>query len=79
MTRRFDRVGGEKRHVQTLCGLAHYDFNMVGAYSYEQAFSVMRRLRLSKADATQMYRRMLFNVIARNQDDHTKNIAFIQG
>jgi serine/threonine-protein kinase HipA len=77
MTRRFDRVGGEKRHVQTLCGLAHYDFNMVGAYSYEQAFSVMRRLRLSKADATQMYRRMLFNVIARNQDDHTRNIAFI--
>jgi serine/threonine-protein kinase HipA len=77
MTRRFDRVGGEKRHVQSLCGLAHYDFKLAGAYSYEQAFSVMRRLRLSKADATQMYRRMLFNVISRNQDDHTRNIAFV--
>lgn len=77
MTRRFDRRRGEKIHMQSLCGLAHYDFNMAGAYSYEQAFSVMRRLRLSKAEAIQLYRRMVFNVIARNQDDHTKNIAFL--
>ncbi len=77
MTRRFDRVSGEKCHMQSLCGIAHYDFNMAGAYSYEQAFAVMRKLRLSKADAAEQYRRMLFNIIARNQDDHTKNIAFL--
>ena len=77
MTRRFDRQDGEKIHMQSLCGLAHYDFNMAGAYGYEQAFAVMRKLRLSKAEAVQQYRRMVFNVIARNQDDHTKNIAFL--
>ena len=79
MTRRFDRPDGRKLHMQSLCGIAHYDFNMAGAYSYEQAFEIMRRLRLSKAEALQMYRRMIFNVLARNQDDHTKNIAFLMG
>lgn len=79
MTRRFDRGDGEKLHLQSLCGMAHYDYNMPGAYGYEQAFEVMRRLRLSKAEAVQQYRRMLFNVVARNQDDHTKNIAFLMG
>lgn len=79
MTRRFDRVNGEKCHMQSLCGIAHYDFNMAGAYSYEQAFAVMRKLRLSKADAAEQYRRMVFNIIARDQDDHTKNIAFLMG
>ena len=79
MTRRFDRQNGQKLHMQSLCGIAHYDFNIAGAYSYEQAFEVMRKLRMSKADAAQQYRRMLFNVIARNQDDHTKNIAFLMG
>ncbi len=77
MTQRFDRRRGEKLHLQSLCGLAHYDYNLAGAYSYEQAFMVMRRLRLSKADAIEQYRRMAFNVLARNQDDHTKNIAFL--
>ena len=77
MTRRFDRVQGRKIHLQSLCGLAQYDFNLAGAYSYEQAFAVMRVLRLSKADAVQQFRRMAFNVVARNQDDHTKNIAFL--
>jgi serine/threonine-protein kinase HipA len=77
LTRRFDRRQGGKIHMQSLCGLAHYDFNQAGAYSYEQAFAVMRKLRLSKADAMEQYRRMAFNVIARNQDDHTKNIAFL--
>ncbi len=77
LTRRFDRADGGKLHLQTLCGLAHYDFNMAGAYSYEQVFAVMRRLRLSKAEAAQQYRRMVFNVIARNLDDHTKNISFL--
>ena len=78
MTRRFDRPGGkEKLHVQSLCGIAHFDFNARGAYSYEQAFLIMRELRLPYTDAEQQYRRMVFNVVARNQDDHTKNIAFI--
>ena len=77
LTRRFDRQNHEKLHMQSLCGMAHYDFNHPGAYSYEQAFAVMRQLRLSKQDAIQQYRRMVFNVIARNQDDHTKNIGFL--
>ncbi len=79
MTSRFDRTGDKKVHMQTLCGIAHYDYNMAGAYSYEQAFTVMRRLRLSKAEAAEQYRRMVFNVVARNQDDHTKNIAYLMG
>lgn len=78
MTRRFDRLNGnEKVHMQTLCGIAHYDYKMLHAYSYEQAFQVMRRLRLPYSQAEEMYRRMVFNVIARNQDDHTKNISFL--
>ncbi len=77
MTKRFDRVNGNKQHMQSLCGMAHYDFNSAGVYSYEQAFEVMRKLRLSKAEASEQYRRMLFNIISRNQDDHTKNISFL--
>ncbi len=77
MTKRFDRLKGKKLHMQSLCGIAHYDFNLAGGYSYEQAFSVMRQLRLSKAEAVEQYRRMLFNIIARNMDDHTKNISFL--
>ena len=78
MTKRFDRIGSsEKIHMQTLCGMAHYDYKMLHAYSYEQAFQVMRRLRLPYGQAEQMFRRMVFNVIARNQDDHTKNISFL--
>ncbi len=77
MTRRFDRVNGHKLHMETLCGLAHYDFNMLHAYSYEQAFGIMRRMRLTYPEAEELYRRMVFNVVARNQDDHTKNISFL--
>jgi serine/threonine-protein kinase HipA len=78
LTRRFDRVNGnEKIHMQTLCGLAHYDYQLFHAFSYEQLFQVMRGLRLPYSDAEQMYRRMVFNIIARNQDDHTKNVAFL--
>ena len=78
MTKRFDRVGGkEKLHMQTLCGIAHYDYKMLRAYSYEQAFLVMRQLRLPYFQAEEMFRRMIFNVVARNQDDHTKNISFL--
>jgi len=78
MTRRFDRPGGGARlHLQSLCALAHFDFNAAGAYSYEQAFQVMRELRLPYSNAEQQFRRTVFNIIARNQDDHTKNIAFL--
>lgn len=78
LTRRFDRVGGsEKIHMQTLCGIAHYDFQLPGAYSYEQALMVMRRMKLPFTDAVEFFRRAVFNVVARNQDDHTKNISFL--
>jgi serine/threonine-protein kinase HipA len=78
MTRRFDRSGAnEKIHMQTLCSLAHFDFKTAGAYSYESVFEVMRKLRLPFTQAEQLYRRMVFNVISRNQDDHTKNISFL--
>jgi serine/threonine-protein kinase HipA len=76
MTKRFDRKNGnEKIHVQTFCALQHYDFNQVSGYSYEQLFQTMRLLRLTYTEAEQMYRRMVFNVLARNCDDHTKNFA----
>mgnify|MGYP000185296158 CR=1 FL=1 len=77
MTRRFDRVEGQKIHMQTLTGIAHYDFNNIGSTSYEQLFQVMRKLKLGNNQLEQMYRRMIFNVIGRNQDDHTKNTSFI--
>lgn len=78
MTMRFDREGGgEKHHVQTFCAMKHFDFNLVNSYSYEQLFQCMRELKLTYADAEQMFRRMVFNVIARNCDDHTKNFSFL--
>lgn len=78
MTRRFDRTEtGDKLHMQSLCALAHFDYNAAGAYSYEQALQVMRQLGLSNAEIEQQFRRMVFNIIMRNQDDHTKNIAFL--
>lgn len=77
LTKRFDRQNGKKIHMQTLCGLAHYDYRLLRGYSYEQAFNVMRELRLSYAQAQEMFRRMVFNVVVRNQDDHTKNISFL--
>lgn len=77
MTKRFDREGGGiKHHIQTFCALKHFDYNLVTSFSYEQLFQTMRELKLSYADAEQMYRRMVFNVIARNCDDHTKNFSF---
>lgn len=77
LTKRFDRANGEKIHMQTLCGIAHYDFHLHRAYSYEQAFNVMRRLRLPYSQAEEMFLRMVFTVVIRNQDDHTKNISFL--
>ena len=77
LTKRFDRQNGEKIHMQTLCGIAHYDYRNPRSYSYEQAFNVMRALRLPYSQAQEMYRRLVFNVVIRNQDDHTKNISFL--
>lgn len=77
LTKRFDRVNGEKIHMQTLCGIAHFDYRLLRAYSYEQAFNVMRSLRLPYSQAQEMFRRVVFNVVTRNQDDHTKNISFL--
>lgn len=79
LTKRFDRENGEKIHMQTLCALAHYDYRLARTYSYEQAFNTMRTLRLPYSQAQEMFRRMVFNVVVRNQDDHTKNIAFLMG
>ncbi|MGE0932146.1 type II toxin-antitoxin system HipA family toxin [Peijinzhouia sedimentorum] len=77
MTKRFDREDNIKHHIQSLCGLQHYDFNDMNGYSYEQVFQTMRLLRLSYPEAEEMFRRMVFNVLATNYDDHTKNFSFI--
>ncbi len=78
MTRRFDRTdSGAKLHKQTLGAMAHYDYNDPASYSYEQAVQVMRRLNLPLPQIEQQFSRALFNVIARNQDDHVKNIAYL--
>jgi len=78
MTRRFDRTpDNQKYHVQSFCALLHFDFNEVNAFSYEQLFETMRILGLPYPEAEQLYRRMVFNVMSRNCDDHTKNFAFI--
>ncbi len=78
MTRRFDRTpDGGKLHLQSLCALGHYDFNQAGGYSYEQAFDLARRLGLEAPALEELYRRAVFNILMRNQDDHTKNISFL--
>lgn len=77
MTKRFDRQENNIRHhIQTLCAIQHYDFNNIYGYSYEQVFQTMRLLRLKYPEAEQMFRRMVFNVLATNCDDHTKNFSF---
>ncbi len=78
MTKRFDRIeNGEKLHMLSLSGLAHFDFNNAGAYGYEQAMLIIRQLRLPTSAIEEMFRRMAFNILARNQDDHVKNIVFL--
>jgi serine/threonine-protein kinase HipA len=78
MTKRFDRLeNGDKLHMQSLAALAHLDFNDPAAHSYEQALAVIRRLGLTMDAVEEQFRRMVFNVVARNQDDHVKNIAFL--
>lgn len=78
MTKRFDRTDdGAKLHMQSLAAMAHYDFNMAGAYGYEQAIMTIKQLGLGSEALEQQFRRMVFNIVARNQDDHVKNIAFL--
>lgn len=78
MTKRFDRMeDGDKLHVQTLCAMDQADYNAPGSYSYESALMVYRDLELSRLEQIELYRRMVFNVLAHNQDDHTRNIAFM--
>jgi len=78
MTKRFDREDCyTKHHVQTFCAMQHLDYNRITSYSYEQLFQTMRELKLTYAQAEQLFRRMVFNVIARNCDDHTKNFSFM--
>ena len=77
MTRRFDRDESGKIHMQSLCAMAHYDFNAAGQYGYEQALQVIQKLDLGYPAVEEFFRRLVFNVLARNQDDHTRNIAFL--
>ena len=77
MTKRFDRENGKKHHIQSLCAISHYDYKSPGAYSYEQAFQVIRKLKMSHECTEQLFRRMALNIVGRNQDDHTKNMSFI--
>ncbi|MGM0565064.1 MAG: type II toxin-antitoxin system HipA family toxin [Pseudomonadota bacterium] len=77
LTRRFDRIGNRKVHIQTLNGIAHVDYKKPGSFSYAELFAVARELRLSAAEAEQLFRRMVFNIVARNHDDHAKNFAFL--
>ncbi len=77
MTKRFDREGcNTKHHIQTFCGIQHFDYNNIHGYSYEQLFQTMRMLKLTYPEAEQMFRRMVFNVMSTNYDDHTKNFSF---
>ncbi len=78
MTRRFDRTKtGQKIHMQSLGAMEHFDFKKAGAYSYEQALRTIRKLEMSTDSVEEQFRRMAFNIIGRNQDDHVKNIAFL--
>lgn len=77
ITQRFDRIKNSKVHVQTLNGLAHVDYKKPGAFSYAELFGIARQLKLSAVEAEQLFKRMTFNIIARNHDDHSKNFAFI--
>ena len=78
MTRRFDRTdSGQKIHTQSLCAMEHFDFKQAGAHSYEQALRTIRKLGMPMATIEEQFRRMAFNIIGRNQDDHVKNIAFL--
>lgn len=77
ITRRFDRAGNRKLHYASFCAMDHADYKKPGSYSYEQLLAVARQLRLPRQDAVEIFRRMVFNVIARNHDDHSKNTGFV--
>lgn len=77
ITQRFDRIGNKKRHVQTLNGLAHVSYKKAGSYSYAELFATARELKLSSSEALQICKRMVFNIVGRNHDDHSKNFSFI--
>lgn len=77
LTKRFDRKNGQKIHMQSLCGLAHYDWNPVGSHGYEKIFGTLRDLNLGMSEKKEQYRRMVFNIATRNADDHTKNVSFL--
>ncbi|MBN2068525.1 MAG: type II toxin-antitoxin system HipA family toxin [Opitutales bacterium] len=77
LTKRFDRIGNDKIHMQSLCAMGHLDFNRPGRHSYENALRIAQGIGLPYESLCQLYRRMLFNVVARNQDDHTRNITFL--
>lgn len=77
MTRRFDREDGDVRHhLQSLCAMSHLDYKKKSANSYAQLFDTIKRLGLPYEDREEAFRRMVFNVMGRNCDDHTKNFAF---
>lgn len=77
MTKRFDREGSKRHHAQSLCAMAHLDFNQIGTHDYNQLFSTIVELGLDRAALVQSLRRMVFNVLTRNCDDHTKNFGFL--
>ena len=77
VTKRFDRIGNEKKHIQTLTAIKHVNYHDIGAFSYEELFQVARQLRLPRADAIDLFRRMVFNHVATNHDDHSKNFGFM--
>lgn len=77
ITQRFDRSGNDKIHVQTLNGLEHVNYKEIGSYSYVELLGTARKLNLGPDDALQLFKRMVFNVIARNHDDHAKNFGFM--
>ena len=77
ITQRFDRIKNKKVHVQTLNGMAHVDYKKPGSFSYAELFGIARQLKLTAPDAEQLLKRMAFNIIARNHDDHSKNFSFI--
>jgi serine/threonine-protein kinase HipA len=78
LTKRFDRgPNNEKIHMQTLCAMNHLDYKKKSTNSYEQLFMTMHLLNLDRSDFVEGYRRMVFNILSRNCDDHTKNFSFV--
>ncbi len=77
ITQRFDRIGNKKHHMLTLTGMAHVNYKITGSYSYAELLGLARQLQLTASEADQIFRRMVFNVVARNHDDHAKNVAFV--